>query len=188
MSLLILNGCSNPHKLSPALQPQGSTIKTGSMDNADLTNLASEAIKEEYNMTPNKLLIQKIENQDILTFATYLLTNKQDNYSMILVATKSGDKYSLVTMDVRPIDYKKLINVFIVEGHASESSRGYMVVTGWVDSKIKAVSLQYPNGQFKVIKLGTNDNTYMDVSIGYQQQPSQIYGYDEKDNLVFKWK
>jgi hypothetical protein len=188
ISLLILNGCSNSHTLSPTLQPQGYTIETGAMNNSDLTNLASEAIKEEYKITPNKLLIQKVENQDGLTFASFLLTNKQNNYSMILIATKSGDEYSLVTINTQPIDYKKLVNASIVEGHNPANSRGYMVVTGWVDSKIKSISLQYPNGQFKVIKLGVNDKTYMDVTIGYQQQQSQIYGYDVDDNLVFKWK
>lgn len=184
---MFIVGCSaSKPSSSPLTQSSSYTTRITTYEN--LKDLIVESVKLEYGISPNNYEIKQIQNKEDLTFITFVLKDEKDNYHGILVASRNQEKYSLVIVDMRKIDYSKLVNVSIVTGHASENSRAFMVVTGYLDSKIRTIDIQYPNGQFNVVRLDTNDNTYMDVTIGSQEQPVQIYGLDTQNNKLFTWK
>lgn len=178
---ILLTGCT-------MVTDSQSTIKTEKETKnyeTDIATLIQKNTKNEYQ----DLNIKEIITNNNSSFVLFLINNKQNIlYEGLAYIEKEDKMYKLVEMDIAQADNNTPFtrHSFVVP---LADGRNCILLGGIINDKnIKEIQFEYKDNTIKVLKIGENQNTYLEYIIGDIGSVKEINGYDNSNSLIYFYK
>jgi len=193
---LVLSGCGFPSKNDTVLKNSNNianklndiSIITDSADfERDIKEIIKKNIEKDFGIN-NNLVITEINTFENSSFIIFLLNKSNTLYEGLAYIEKSQGFYKLNELDVAKVDLdvpftKHTLGILLDDG------RSCRLIGGYINNKnIKEIHFENKNNTTNVIKIGKNQNTFMDYIIGQSENYiKKIIGVNENYEVIHSY-
>jgi|GEM_PF-6122530 len=184
---IVIFGCSSANTTNTDLVGQEkNTIVASSNNGKDIENLIRKSIDKKYKI--NDLTIKEISTNENSFFVMFLIKKNNILYEGLAYIEKEDKLYRCYEIDIAKVDSdvpftKHTLSVLLKDGRNCRLQGGYIN-----SNKIKEIHIESKNNTIDVIKLGQNQNTYMNYLIGNVDSVSEIIGLDQENEKVYSYQ
>ena len=133
------------------------------------------------------LKIGNIANVDSSTFVEFMVNNDKLNEGLAYIE-KEDNSYKLIDIDITEADLKTPFTRHML-GIALKDGRNCRLIGGYINNNdIKEIHFEYKDNTLKVIKIGSDQKSFLEYIIGDVDSLKYIIGYDENGNVVYSFK
>ncbi|MDH7577739.1 MAG: hypothetical protein QHH75_07905 [Bacillota bacterium] len=163
----------------------GNTVSDSSNYERDIIDLIKKYLERDFGA--DDLTIKEISNHDNSSFVIFLIKKGNTLYEGLAYIEKDHEFYKLNDIDIAEVDLnvpftKHTLGVLLKDG------RDCMIMGGYINNKnIKEIHIEYKNNTTNVIKIGKNQNTYMDYIIGQSDYVKEIIGFKENYEVIYSY-